>query len=148
MMQIQFNFQVLLLWFRSKTLQIPFLNKLECWWTWGHLHYPPPPYTVTHTLKNLCETIKVIMSTRGMKLFFMSMLSVSRRVQIWEKNKTRLGHWLICVAALTSAPKSTCSLERAEEETCESRGSVKTCTQSKQSAWFLCLVLHPVSTSW
>ena len=84
-----------------------------------------------------------------MKLFLVSMLSESHRVQIWEETKQDLAtDWAVLQHLLACQNLHACpSRDRAEEETCESCELCKQMHTNKETAWFLCLVLFPVSTS-
>lgn len=77
------------------------------------------------------------------------MLSESHRVQIWKETKQDLAtDWAVLQHLLVCQNLHICSSRgRAEEETRESCKVHKQMHTNKETNWFLCLVLFPVSTS-
>ena len=84
-----------------------------------------------------------------MKLFLVSMLSESHRVQIWEETKQDLATDGAALQQLLACQNlHVCSSgDSAEEETRESCEARKQMHTNKETAWLLCLVLFPVSKS-
>lgn len=82
-----------------------------------------------------------------MKLFFISVLSVSHRVQIWEETKQGLAtDWAVLQPLRARQNLATCSSrDRAGEETREARGS-QDHAHKQSNGRVLCLALCPVST--
>lgn len=84
-----------------------------------------------------------------MKLFLVSMLSESHRVQICEETKQDLAtDWAVLQQLPACQNLHVCSSrDDPEQKTCESCEVRKQMQTNKETAWFLCLVLFPVSTS-
>lgn len=84
-----------------------------------------------------------------MKLFFISMLSVSRRVQIWEETKQDLATDGVALQHSLACQNLHVPLEseRAGEETCELHKGSQSTLSNKETARFL--VLFPqVGDQW